>query len=209
VVKLLKDFRPVKVIARGEVSKKRKYGNVSQIDSLFKYITSADDGGSHLFRTRKLAKKYPAKQEQPVFIKSLPEKGSDEYIQLVNNLTRIGLTFGDYYDPDPSNKEAVKIEKDIKLIERRLSWRVKKKDRSAAHMIHDILDQLLFKGLLKDNNKWFESVKDYGLSKVPATDARFPTSCPIATPLSNTLLNLAAACSPTAPKFAPIADDSP
>jgi hypothetical protein len=51
--------------------------------------------------------------------------------------------------------------------------------------------------------------QNYGLSKLPATDARFPTSCPIETPLSNPLLNLAAACSPVAPKFAPIADDSP
>lgn len=78
---------------------------MSQIDSLFKYISSADDGGSHLFGTRKMAKKFPARQEQPVFFKSLPEKGSNEYIQLVNNLTRIGLTYSDYYDPDASLKK--------------------------------------------------------------------------------------------------------
>jgi hypothetical protein len=103
--KLFQDFRHVKTIARSEVTKKRKYGTVQEIDALFDYVSSNDDDGAHCFGSRKLAKKYPTKKVQPVFFKTLPDGDAPEYFQLVNNLTKIGLTMADFYRASASVKD--------------------------------------------------------------------------------------------------------
>jgi hypothetical protein len=104
-MKLFKDFPHVKSIARAEVSKKRKYGSVDEIDDLFNYLSSKEDDETHCFGYRKLARKYPSKRRQPVFFKTLPDDGSPEYMSLVNNLLQYGLTFNDFYSQNDKVKD--------------------------------------------------------------------------------------------------------
>lgn len=50
-------------------------------------------------------KKFPPKKVQPVFFKILPDGDAPKYFQLVNNLTKLGLTMADFYRASASVKD--------------------------------------------------------------------------------------------------------
>lgn len=89
---------PEETISRFEVSKKRSYGNNQEIEDLFRYASSEDNDGEHCYGTLKREKKMPCKINQPVFHKKVPES-DEEHIELLNNLSRIGMTMDEFLPP--------------------------------------------------------------------------------------------------------------
>ncbi|GAQ92740.1 hypothetical protein KFL_011160020 [Klebsormidium nitens] len=104
--RLFKTFRD-ETISRIEVSRKRTFGNNNQIMDVLNYISSKDDNGVHYFGSvEETVKGQISKLKQEVFSKLIP-KSEEENIDLINNLSRIGMTL-DAFLPSRARKNMKK-----------------------------------------------------------------------------------------------------